>query len=292
MSTPSPQTAAATRATINLLAVAGFFSGAALRICDGLLPRLATDFGVTAGTAGRVVITFAVAYGFSQLGYGMLGDRFGKARVVCLALFASALGSLACTLAPGFDALVALRVLWGAVAGGVIPMSMAWVGDNVPYEERQATLARLLIGVMSGMTAGQLGGGLFADSALGWRGAFGTLCAGYLVVGTLLLLRLRTIAHGVPLKRQPGAHVLAPIAAVLAMPWSRVVLAAVMAEGIFLLGPLAYLPAYLHRASGSRCRWRPPSSRCTRWAACSTPWWRATSCAAWVSAAWCCPAGS
>ncbi len=250
MSTPSPQTAAATRATINLLAVAGFFSGAALRICDGLLPRLATDFGVTAGTAGRVVITFAVAYGFSQLGYGMLGDRFGKARVVCLALFASALGSLACTLAPGFDALVALRVLWGAVAGGVIPMSMAWVGDNVPYEERQATLARLLIGVMSGMTAGQLGGGLFADSALGWRGAFGTLCAGYLVVGTLLLLRLRTIAHGVPLKRQPGAHVLAPIAAVLAMPWSRVVLAAVMAEGIFLLGPLAYLPAYLHRRFG------------------------------------------
>lgn len=251
VSSPSATaTSAATRAAINLLAIAGFFSGAALRICDGLLPRLATDFAITPGTAGRVVITFAIAYGFSQLGYGMLGDRYGKARVVCVALFASAAGALACALAPGFEVLVRLRIFWGAVAGGVIPMAMAWIGDNVHYEERQATLARLLLGVMSGMTAGQLGGGLFADSALGWRGAFGALCAGYLVVGALLLARLHTMPASTPAPRQAGAHWLAPLGAVLALPWSRRVLAAVMAEGLFLLGPLAFLPAYLHQRFG------------------------------------------
>ena len=61
-STPAMASDAATRAAVNLLSIASFFTGAALRICDGLQPRLASDFGITPGTAGRVVLTFAVAY--------------------------------------------------------------------------------------------------------------------------------------------------------------------------------------------------------------------------------------
>ena len=249
MSSPAHAPDAAIGAAVTLLAIASFFSGAALRICDGLLPRLATDFSVTAGTAGQVILAFAMAYGVSQLAYGQLGDRYGKARVVCIALFASAAGSFACLLAPSLDALVRLRVLWGAVAGGVIPMSMAWIGDNVPWEQRQATLARLLLGTLSGMTAGQLAGGLFADSPWGWRGAFASLCAGYLVVGTLLLARLRSIpSHPAP-HPAPG-NWLAPAREILRLPWARVVMVSVLAEGVFLLGPLAYLPAYLHQRFG------------------------------------------
>src|SRR5205085_3786357 len=113
VTSPARDAATATRAAVVLLALAGFFSGAALRICDGLLPRLASDFGITPGVAGRVVLTFAVAYGISQLLFGPLGDRYGKARVMCGSLFACALASLACTLAPDFAALVRLRVFWG-----------------------------------------------------------------------------------------------------------------------------------------------------------------------------------
>ncbi|MFI4927130.1 MAG: MFS transporter, partial [Burkholderiales bacterium] len=90
---PAPADNGATRAAVVLLAIAGFFSGAALRICDGLLPRLAADFSVTPGVAGRVVLTFAIAYGISQLLFGPLGDRYGKARVMCASLFACAASS-------------------------------------------------------------------------------------------------------------------------------------------------------------------------------------------------------
>ena len=55
------------------------------------------------------------------------------------------------------------------------PVVDARTGDAVPYEHRQATLARLLMGTLSGMMAGQLAGGLFADSTYGWRGAFGSV---------------------------------------------------------------------------------------------------------------------
>jgi len=234
--------------TVTLLAAAAFFSAAALRICDAMLPRLASDFGVSAGAAGGVIIWFTVAYGLVQVLFGPLGDRYGKALLVRLALGGCAVASLASALAPDFEVLVWTRVAWGIAAAGVIPLVMAWIGDTVPFEQRQATLARLLTGTISGMMAGQLAGGLFAESAAGWRAAFISLSAGYAVVAILLTVRTRRYHDSVGVR--PGAASQAPMAqqllGVLRLPWPRVILLAVLAEGVFLLGPMSYLPTYLH----------------------------------------------
>lgn len=246
----TPVPARAIRRTIALLSAAAFLSGMALRICDGLLPRLATDFEITAGSAGRVVIMFSIAYSLMQLLFGPLGDRLGKARMVSFAVAGCALLAAASGLAPGFTALLAARVGWGMAAAGVIPLAMAWIGDAVPFEERQATLARLLLGTLSGMMAGQLAGGLFGDSVLGWRGAFLALSGCYAVVAALLLSQLKAMAAASP---PPGAGRV-PIhqqwRTVLSSPWSRTVLVAVLAEGIFLMGALAYMPSMLHLRFG------------------------------------------
>ncbi|MEP6790828.1 MAG: MFS transporter [Ramlibacter sp.] len=239
-----------THASILLLSGAAFFSGAALRICDSLLPRLAADFQRTPGAAGAVIISFSVAYGLMQLLFGPLGDRYGKMRIMCIAMFGCTGGALACALAPSFDALVLTRTVWGMAAAGVIPLALAWIGDAVPYEQRQATLARLLTGILAGMMGGQLAGGLFADSAAGWRGAFYTMAAGYLVVAVLLLLRVRRMPAVVMAEGQLRASFAAQLTSVLKAPWARVVLAAVLVEGMLLLGPMAYLPSYLHARYG------------------------------------------
>jgi predicted MFS family arabinose efflux permease len=231
-----------------LLSCGAFFSGAALRICDSLLPRLARDFDITAGTAGRVIISFSIAYGLMQLVFGPLGDRFGKARLVNIALAGCAVGAFACLLAPGFDTLVGLRILWGMAAAGVIPLSMALIGDMVPYEERQATLARLLTGLLSGMMAGQLAGGLFADSRWGWRGAFAALAAGYAVVAAMFALNVR--AHAATPNATSRLAFVSQLRSVVAVRWARVILLSVAVEGVFLLGPMAYLPSFLHTRHG------------------------------------------
>ena len=235
-----------TDTTVTLLAAAAFFSGAALRICDSLLPRLAGDFGLTPGAAGAVIIGFSVAYGLMQLVFGPLGDRYGKARLMCAALFGCAAGSLASALASGFGMLVVTRIAWGMAAAGIIPLAMAWIGDAVAYEQRQATLARFLTGTLSGMMLGQLAGGLFADSAAGWRGAFLALSAGYIVVAVLMLVRIRTSPPPAVASGSKGPAYLVQLQTVLQVKWARVVLASALAEGVFLLGPMAYLPAYLH----------------------------------------------
>ncbi|HSH92046.1 MAG TPA: MFS transporter [Ramlibacter sp.] len=238
------------RTTTLLLAFASFFSGAALRICDSLIPRLAHDFDRTPGVAGQVIISFSVAYGLMQLMFGPLGDRYGKARLVCIALFGCAAGSMASAFAPSFDVLVLTRVLWGMAAAGVIPLAIAWIGDTVAYEHRQATLARLMTGTLSGMMAGQFAGGLFADSAAGWRGAFLSLAVGFALVGTLLAVRLRTMPAAPRLATRLPLAFVAQLKSVVKVPWARIVLVAVLAEGIFLLGPMAYLPSYLHQRYG------------------------------------------
>ena len=248
--TPAPApTSRNVHAAVLILAAASFFAGAALRICDGLIPRLAADFGISHGAAGRVVIVFAMAYSVMQLAFGPLGDRFGKVRLIAAALFGCAALALLASVARGFDALLAARIGWGMASAGVIPLAMAWIGDAVPYDERQPTLARLLTGTLSGMMAGQLAGGFFGESALGWRGAFATMGAGYTVLFVLLLVRLRAMnaaaqhaAERRPLLRQWQA--------VLGSAWSRKVLAAAFVEGVFLLGPLAYMPSLVQQRFG------------------------------------------
>ena len=246
---PAQAIAPGTHTTVLLLSGGAFFSGAALRICDSLLPRLAADFHLTAGIAGLVIIGFSICYGLSQLVFGPLGDRYGKARLVSIALFGCTAGSLACALAPSFAALVGARGIWGIAAAGVIPLSMAWIGDAVPYEQRQATLARLLTGTLAGMMGGQLAGGLFADSALGWRGAFSTMAAGYATVAILLAARVRRLPPAIAAGGVRPTFA-AQLLSVLRTGWARAVLAAGLAEGMFLLGPMAYLPAYLHQRFG------------------------------------------
>ncbi|HSW16799.1 MAG TPA: MFS transporter [Ramlibacter sp.] len=233
---------------VRLLALATFLSGAALRICDGLIPRLARDFAITPGQAGGVVISFSIAYGLMQLVFGPLGDRYGKARMVSFAIAGCALGATACALAPSFGSLVAIRVVWGMAAAGIVPLAMAWIGDAVPFDQRQPTLAKLLGGTLSGMMAGQLAGGLFADAAAGWRGGFAALAVGYVLVTVLLFRKLPWTTPATPAEGHPSY--LRQLRTVLGERWSWAVLSATLVEGVFLLGPMAYMPAYLHERFG------------------------------------------
>src|SRR3954467_15438213 len=71
---------------IGLFALAGFTTGAGMRMLDPLLPLLADDLGITAAATTQVVAAFVLAYGLVQLAAGPLGDRMGKPRISAIAL--------------------------------------------------------------------------------------------------------------------------------------------------------------------------------------------------------------
>ena len=179
--------AQAERTTLRLMGLAGFASMASARLCDPMLVVLGQEFQITTGEASRAVSFFAVAYGVMQLFYGPLGDRFGKLRVISLAVLACALFSVITSMTTDLNLLIVMRAFMGAAAAGIIPLSMAWSGDRVPYDRRQETLARLMGATVSGMMLGLWFGG-FAAEHWGWRSAF-VVMSGLFGVAALLLLR-------------------------------------------------------------------------------------------------------
>ena len=234
-------------------ALAAMASGISLRLADPLLPRLSQEFGISLGEASQVITAFAVAYGLAQLGFGPLGDRFGKYRVIAWACAASAITSLACALAPGHHALLAARLAAGASAAAVIPLAMAWIGDVVPYERRQPVLARFLIGQIAGFAIGVWVGGITAEH-WPWRTPFFGVAAFFALVAVVLqVVRRRLPAAAVRPVRPPGGAFITmarEFRAVAAKPWARVVLATVFFEGAAVYGPFAFVATHLHLRLG------------------------------------------
>ena len=255
---------------LTLLSAAAFASMTSMRICDPLLPALARDFDTSTGHAAQVISAFAIAYGLLQLFYGPLADRYGKFRVVSLAVLGCALANLAAAFAPSLPLLVVFRAATGATAAAVIPLTMAWIGDAVSYDRRQEVLARLLGATVIGMIVGQWAGGFFADT-LGWRSVFIVLALLFAVVGVLMRADLRRpegkaeapLAAGGPqataqLPDTPAgspAGYVAQIRAVVAVPWARRILGLAFVEGGFAYSAFAFVPTQLHQRFGLAMTW-------------------------------------
>ncbi|GAB7544830.1 MFS transporter [Cupriavidus sp. 8B] len=227
------------------LSIAAALSMASMRACDVLLPALSADFRVPVGVAGWSISAFVLAYGLLQLVYGPLGDNFGKLRVICAALAACSVANVLAALAPTMTALAIARGLSGAAAAGIIPMSMARIGDTVPIENRQQALARLLLATVGGLIVGQWISGLIAD-ALHWRVVFMVLAAGFGIVA----FRIRTQASGAAPDLPPRRSFGGQVRTVLDQPWARRILLVTALEGLFALSGFAFVPAYLHRQFG------------------------------------------
>lgn len=220
-----------------------------MRLLDPLLPLLAADFGVGVAAVAPVVAGFTLAYGAGQLVTGPLGDRYGKVRVASFALVLYGVGLAASVLAWDVTSMVALRTATGLVAGAVIPLAIAWVGDAVPYADRQATIGRFLTGmVMAQLLIGPISG-MVAEVG-GWRASFLLLAAMALGVGGLLLRRVLRMPSEAVAERSRGLG-LGQYARLLRAPAGRRLMAAAAVDGAALFGgAFPFTGAYLIEVFG------------------------------------------
>ncbi len=124
---------------------------------------------------------------------------------------------------------------------------MAFVGDHVPYQERQAVLARFLTGTIMGLVGGQVLGGTLGE-LVGWRAVLALLGALFLVVGLLLALELRSSRVPAPFLTSSisPAAILRGYRLLLGRAWARVILVTVFIEGFLFYGAFAFIGAWLH----------------------------------------------
>lgn len=227
--------------TIALLGVAGFSSLVSMRLCDAMLPALASEFLASTTKTAAVVSYFALTYGVMQLVYGPLGDRFGKPQVIASAAALCALATCAAAIAPTLEALTLARAAMGAGAAAIVPLSLAWIGDTVPIERRQEVLARFGGATVTGIMVGAWAGG-YLTQLVGWRAAFAAVVPLFAIVAALLWQRLRSCPAVPPPSPLPY---LQQLSALLSPRWAKTVLAAVFVEGVFAFSVLAFVPTVL-----------------------------------------------
>jgi predicted MFS family arabinose efflux permease len=227
-------------ATLLALSCAAFLVTLDRAIFAPLLPALAHDLHGTVSSTGLAVTFYVIPYGLFQLLYGPLGDRIGKVAVVRWAMLLFAVGTGLCASATELPVLYVLRAATGACAAAVIPMTLAHIGDVVPYGRRQAAIASLMGIVSLGNVLSTAVGGIVGNF-LSWRGLFALygLCS---LAVTLLLFRT---PGGTPTQGAGTASLWRRYRTVLEVRRARHLYLLVALEGVFVTGGFTYLGAYL-----------------------------------------------
>ncbi len=235
------------RFLLALIMAAVFMVSAEARVISPLLPAIAGDFKITIARTGLLITAYTIPYGLFQLVYGPLADRFSRQRVMGTALGFFALGTFISGFAPTILSLDLLRLCTGAAAAGVIPVALAYVGDAVPYVERQAALGRIVsIASLGGVMSAALGGTIATFAS--WRAMF----IGYGVVAlcvAVVLLR-QPVRRSRAVKIRQGLFT--PYVSVFQQAGQRAVAlyGLVFIEGFVATSTLGYLGALLYERDG------------------------------------------
>ena len=137
----------------------------------------------------------------------------------------------------------------GVTGSAIIPLAIAWVGDNVSYEKRQATLARFLTGQTLGLMTGAAMGGAIGDW-LGWRAVFWLLAVIYIVAGGALFAVMYVRPDTARASASGRGSMIAQMLAVLRRRWALTVVLVVALEGGMFWGAFTFVGADLHDRFG------------------------------------------
>lgn len=127
------------------------------------LPLIKQDLGASMAATQATLSALILAFGFGQLFWGPVTDRYGRRPVLLLGLALYTLASLGATWAPSIRALVAWRVVQGACLAAAVVCGRSMVRDCYTPREGVQVMARGFTGLGLIALGGPLLGGLLAE---------------------------------------------------------------------------------------------------------------------------------
>ncbi|MEU6465717.1 Cmx/CmrA family chloramphenicol efflux MFS transporter [Streptomyces sp. NPDC046976] len=153
------------------LALAVFAMGTSEFMLAGLVPDIASDLGVTVGTAGLLTSAFAIGMVVgAPLMAALARDRSGRAVLLGFVLLCAAAHAVG-AVATGFPVLFASRVVAALANAGFLAVALTAAAALVPPDRKGRALAVLLSGTTVATIVGVPAGSVLG-TLLGWRAAF------------------------------------------------------------------------------------------------------------------------
>jgi DHA2 family multidrug resistance protein-like MFS transporter len=180
---------------LGALALSLMTVGLDLTILNVALPTLATELQASTGQLQWFADAYNLVLAAALLPAGLLGDRFGRKRMLLLALSLFGAASLACSFAASTGQLIAGRALLGLGAAALLPLSMSILPVLFTPEERPRALTIWITANSLGIPLGPIVGGWLLDH-YSWGSVF-------LINVPVVLIGLVAIALLLPESRDP-----------------------------------------------------------------------------------------
>ncbi|HYM42550.1 MAG TPA: DHA2 family efflux MFS transporter permease subunit, partial [Steroidobacteraceae bacterium] len=153
------------------LSLATFMNVLDTSIANVSLPAIAGDLGVSPDQGTWVITSFGVANAISLPLTGWLTRRFGQVKLFMASTLLFVLASFLCGLAPSLTLLIFFRVVQGAVAGPMIPLSQSILLASYPKARAGTALAMWAMTTLVAPVVGPLLGGWITDN-ISWPWIF------------------------------------------------------------------------------------------------------------------------
>ena len=153
------------------LSLATFMNVLDTSIANVSIPAIAGDLGVSPDQGTWVITSFGVANAISLPLTGWLTRRFGQVKLFTASVVLFVIASFLCALAPSLSLLVLFRVLQGAVAGPMIPLSQSLLLASYPKSRAGTALAMWAITTLVAPVVGPVLGGWITDN-ISWPWIF------------------------------------------------------------------------------------------------------------------------
>jgi DHA2 family multidrug resistance protein len=140
-------------------------------IANVALPYMQGSVSASADQINWVLTSYIVAAAIMTPPSGFLANRFGRKRVLLVAVVGFVVASVLCGLAQSLFEIVAFRFLQGLFGAALVPIAQSILLDIYTPEERGSAMAIFGVSVMVGPVLGPVIGGWLTDQ-FSWRWVF------------------------------------------------------------------------------------------------------------------------
>ncbi|MFJ9180739.1 DHA2 family efflux MFS transporter permease subunit [Streptomyces sp. NPDC102360] len=192
-SRPDPRRWWALGALVASMLVLGFD----MTILNVALPTIAGDLGATTGQQQWMADAYIVVFAALMLPAGLLGDRFGRRRMLIAGLGVFLAASVVGALASDVGWVIVARALMGVGGAFVMPLAMSVIPSLFPREEQTKAIGTISAASALGLPLGPIIGGWLLNHF--WWGSVFVLNVPMVAIGITACLFL------LPESRDPAA---------------------------------------------------------------------------------------